>query len=196
MWNERYAEAEFAYGKEPNDFLKEKINQKANGKVLCLAEGQGRNAVYLAGLGYDVTTVDLSNVGLERTLELAKERKVNVTTLQADLGTYLISEEAWDGIVCVFGHFPASVRRHILGQAHHGLKKGGFILIEVYSVDQLKHGTGGPKEASMLYQLDELKEILGPSWDLNVFHQIEREIQEGAYHNGMSSVIQVLATKK
>ncbi|WP_416866812.1 MAG: class I SAM-dependent methyltransferase [Imperialibacter sp.] len=196
MWNERYARTEFAYGKEPNDFLKGQIAEKGSGKVLCLAEGQGRNAVYLAGLGYEVTATDLSSVGLERTKELAKERDVAVATLQIDLGEYQIGSEAWDGIVCIFGHFPPSVRAHVLSQLHGSLKSGGFLLMEVYSTDQLDYGTGGPKETSMLYTLNELKTILGPSWDFKVLQQTEREINEGEYHNGNSSVIQVYARKK
>ncbi|CAD5299045.1 MULTISPECIES: bifunctional 2-polyprenyl-6-hydroxyphenol methylase/3-demethylubiquinol 3-O-methyltransferase UbiG [unclassified Imperialibacter] len=196
MWNERYAKTEFAYGKEPNDFLKQQIAKKDSGKVLCIAEGQGRNAVFLAGLGYEVTATDLSSVGLERTKELAKEKGVAVATLQVDLGEYQIGSEAWDGIVCVFGHFPPSVRTHVLSQLHGGLKPGGFLLMEVYSADQLGYGTGGPKEISMLYTLSELETILGPSWDFKVLQQTEREINEGEYHNGKSSVIQVFGRKK
>ena len=196
MWNERYAKTEFAYGKEANDFLKETIHQKATGKVLCLAEGQGRNAVYLAGLGYEVTSVDLSEVGLQRTKELANEKGVEVATVQADLGEYKYGDSQWDGIVCIFGHFPPQVRKHVLGQLYGGLKKGGFLLMEVYSTDQLGYGTGGPKEISMLYTLNELETMLGSSWDFEVLHQTEREINEGEYHNGKSSVIQVFGRKK
>lgn len=196
MWNERYAEQKFAYGKEANDFLKAQLSDSGSAKILCLAEGQGRNAVYLAELGYQVTAVDLSSVGLDRTKELAKEKGVTVDTLQVDLGEYRLADEAWDGIVCVFGHFPPSVRTHVLSQLHGGLKPGGFLLMEVYSVDQLNYGTGGPKEASMLYQLEELKELLGTSWDFTILQQIEREVHEGTYHNGKSSVIQVFGRKK
>jgi SAM-dependent methyltransferase len=196
MWNERYAEPEFAYGKEGNDFLKQQLNKPGKGKVLCLAEGQGRNAVYLAGLGYDVTAADLSTVGLERTKELAGEKGVAVDTLHVDLGEYRLANQAWDGIVCIFGHFPPSVRTHVLKQIPAGLKPGGFLLMEVYSVDQLNYGTGGPKEASMLYQLDELRQLLGPDWEFTVLQQTEREVHEGPYHNGNSSVIQVFGRKK
>jgi 2-polyprenyl-3-methyl-5-hydroxy-6-metoxy-1,4-benzoquinol methylase len=196
MWNERYAETAFAYGKEPNDFLKQQIAQKGSGQVLCLAEGQGRNAVYLAGQGYDVTATDLSSVGLERTKELAKEKGVAVATLQVDLSEYQIGSEAWDGIVCIFGHFPPSVRTHVLSQLHGSLKSGGFLLMEVYSTNQLDYGTGGPKEISMLYTLSELETMLAPSWDFKVLQKTEREINEGEYHNGNSSVIQVYARKK
>ena len=99
MWNERYAEAGYAYGTEPNDFLVAHAAQIPPGRVLCLAEGQGRNAVWLAQQGYDVTAVDLSEVGLAKAQQLAAERGVQLTTIQADLAQFTIEPQTWDGIV-------------------------------------------------------------------------------------------------
>src|SRR6185312_10127913 len=99
MWNERYSAPAFAYGTEPNDFLRSVADRIPPGPVLCLAEGQGRNAVYLASLGHDVLAVDQSAVGLTRARELAASRGVEISTEAADLETYRIEPSKWSGIV-------------------------------------------------------------------------------------------------
>jgi SAM-dependent methyltransferase len=97
MWNERYSKPGFAYGKEPNDFLASESKKIPRGKVLCLAEGEGRNAVFLAQQGYQVTAVDQSSVGLEKTRILAMEKGVEVRTVEADLQDFEIEKDTWDG---------------------------------------------------------------------------------------------------
>lgn len=196
MWNERFSEEEFAYGKEPNDFLASISFDAAAGKVLCLAEGQGRNAVYLAGLGFDVTAVDLSDVGLRRTRELASERNVQVDTICADLSTFEIEPNSQDGIVMIFGHTPPIVRKHVHLQIISGLKPGGFFLLEGYSKNQLKNNTGGPSVAPLLYSLEELMKDFADDFEWEIAHEIEREIIEGRYHRGKSAVVQLFGRKK
>ncbi len=192
MWNERYAAAEFAYGKEPNDFLAGlDLGQGGGKEVMCLAEGQGRNAVYLAGLGFAVTAVDLSETGLARTQELAAERGVQVRTLQADLGLLELEEASLDGIVMIFGHTPPAVRQHVHRQILRGLRPGGSFVLEGYRKEQLQYRTGGPHDESLLYSLEELIQDFGVGMEWEVAHAIEREIQEGAFHNGLSAVVQV-----
>ena len=196
MWNERYAAAEFAYGKEPNDFLAGlDLGQGTGRKVMCLAEGQGRNAVYLAKLGFDVTAVDLSEVGLARTRELAAERGVIVHTLQADLGQLELEEESLDGIVMIFGHTPPEVRRHVHGQIARGLRPGGFFVLEGYRKEQLQYRTGGPQDERLLYSLEELTGDFGSSMGWNIAREMNREIHEGAFHNGLSAVVQLWGRK-
>lgn len=196
MWNDRFAEEEFAYGKEPNDFLASIQFDQPSGKVMCLAEGQGRNAVHLAGLGFEVTAVDLSDVGLKRTKELAAERQVNVQTICADLSTFEIEKESQDGIVMIFGHTPPIVRKHVHLQIIAGLKPGGFLLMEGYGKDQLKYKTGGPPVAPLLYSLAELKADFDDDFDWEIAHEIERDIIEGRYHHGRSAVVQLYGRKK
>lgn len=196
MWNDRFAEEEFAYGKEPNDFLASINFDRPLGNVMCLAEGQGRNAVYLAGLGFDVTAVDLSDVGLKRTKELAEERQVSVQTICADLSTFEIEGESQDGIVMIFGHTPPIVRKHVHLQIVAGLKPGGFLLMEGYGKNQLKYKTGGPPVAPLLYSLAELMEDFGDDFEWEIAHEIERDIIEGTYHHGRSAVVQLYGRKK
>jgi SAM-dependent methyltransferase len=192
-WNQRFAEAEFAYGEAPHISLAEQFCTPGSGRVLCLAEGQGRNAVYLAGLGYNVTALDFSEVGLQRAQELAARSGVTIHTLQADLSAYVFDPEAWDGIVSIFGHLPAPLRARVNAQLHGALKPGGWLQLVGYHPKQLEYGTGGPQELSMLYTVDGLKAELGPGWTYDVAELVERELEEGPYHRGMSAFMHILA---
>lgn len=195
FWNTRYKEPEFAYGIEPNDFLKSKIQIfKPNSKILCLAEGEGRNAIFLAEFKHDVTAVDYSIEGLNKLSILANERDLKIETICADLKDYKIELNKWDAIVCIFGHFPANLRKSIFTQVHGGLKSKGVFLMEAYDKNQLKFKTGGPQIEELLYSAEELE------FDFHEFNNISiqthiKEISEGVYHNGISSVIQVVAVK-
>lgn len=193
-WDERYAEPEFVYGKEPNEFLAGVVDRIPPGPVLCLAEGQGRNAVFLAQSGRTVTAVDRSSVGLVRAHELAKERGVTIKTVQADLAGYTIRPGAWSGIVSVFMHLPKPLRTRVYRGAAAGLAPGGVFILEAYSPRQLALGTGGPKDASVLPELHELEESLA-GLELEIARETEREVVEGKYHRGRSAVIQILARK-
>ncbi len=195
MWDEVFGQEEYVYGTEPNDFIRETIKEKSSGKVACLAEGEGRNAVYLASLGYDVTAFDSSAAGLAKCEKLAGTRGVNVTTVHADLATYNIKEDSWDGVAMVFGHFPPSVRKTVIESAVKGLRKGGFFVMEGYSKEQLQYGTGGPPVAEMLYSLEELHDDFAGRLDLKIAHKIVRLVREGGKHNGEASVIQIYGLK-
>ena len=193
-WDTRYAEPEFVYGKEPNDFLASVADRIPPGPVLCLAEGQGRNAVYLATLGHDVTAIDRSAVGLARARELAAERGVRITTLEADLAQYAIAPGAWAGIVAIFMHLPKPLRSRVYREAAAGLRPGGALVIEAYRPEQIALGTGGPKDAALLPSLAELTtEFAGLT--IEVAREAERDIAEGTYHLGRSAVVQLLARR-
>lgn len=194
MWDERYAAAGYAYGTEPNDFLKAHAAQIPPGCVLCLAEGQGRNAVWLAQQGYEVTAVDLSALGLARAQQLAAERGVSITTRQADLAAYEIEPNAWDGIVSIFCHLPVPIRRRLFGQVAAGLRPGGVFLLEAYTPKQLEFGTGGPSAVELLVPLAAVHEEL-PGLEWEIAREVEREIHEGQYHHGQSAVVQLLGQK-
>lgn len=193
-WNDRFAEAEFAYGREPNDFLRESAGAIPPGPVLCLAEGQGRNAVYLAGLGHEVEAVDLSDVGLARARELAAERGVAIRTTVADLMDFDMGRGAWSGIVSIFCHLPEPVRQAVHGRIAAALSPGGVLILEAYTPRQLAYGTGGPRERERLCHLEHLKEdFQGLVWE--TAREVDREVQEGPYHHGMGAVVQLLGRK-
>ncbi|MEN9743164.1 MAG: hypothetical protein RLZZ65_969 [Bacteroidota bacterium] len=194
FWDERYKDTAFAYGQEPNDFLKEQpIGSGLT--VLCLAEGEGRNGVYLAKLGNHVTCVDYSAVGLEKTQELAAQNGVALSCICADLAEMDLEANAWDLIVGVFAHFPSNVKKHIWPQISQALKPGGRLLMEVYDQEQLRFGTGGPKEAELLYSTEELHELLGTDFTSVQIDKVYREVKEGTYHNGASATLQITAIK-
>ena len=195
FWNERFGEPGFMYGDQPNDFLKaQSFSLKPGGRILCLAEGEGRNAVYLATQGFDVTCVDFSEFGLKKTQHLADTHRVSVYTECADLSHYDIEHDAWDGIVMIFGHFNEDLRASLYQRIRKGLKRGGTLLMEVYSKAQLSHGTGGPKSIEYLYDKQELEAIFSDFTSLSI-QEVTREINEGAYHNGMSATIQIKVFK-
>lgn len=194
-WNQRFAEVEFAYGDAPHVSVREQFGVPGSGRVLCLAEGQGRNAVHLASLGYDVTALDFSEVGLQRAQELAARTGVVIQTLQADLSTYVFEPVAWDGIISIFGHLPAPLRARVNAQLYGALNPGGWLQLVGYHPKQLEYGTGGPQEPSMLYTIEGLKAELGPGWTYHVAEVVERELEEGPYHRGMSAFVHLLARK-
>lgn len=195
FWNKRYKEAEFAYGTEPNDFLKQNaLVLKPNSKTLCLAEGEGRNAVFLASQEHDVTAIDYSEEGIKKLQQSASKNKLNIETHCIDLSNYTIEENKWDTIICIFGHFPESIRRSVFTQLYKGLKSGGVLLMEAYHKDQLNYKTGGPQALELLYSIEDLAIDLNEFKNIT-FSKVIREIKEGKYHHGESSVIQVKAFK-
>ena len=194
MWDQRYSAKEFVYGKEPNDFLVQIAEHIPKGKILCLAEGEGRNAVYLAGIGHDVYAVDFSPAGLHKTILLAKERSVKIKTFLADLADFKIEIGTWDAIVCFFCHLSPKLRQNLHRKIMLGLRRGGVFVLESYSSAQLKLKTGGPRTEELLLDLKTIKkELFG--LDFKIALEKERNVFEGKYHNGPGAVIQVYAVK-
>ncbi len=141
MWNQRYSEEGFAYGTEPNDFLKAQcFRLPKRGRILCLAEGEGRNAVFLAKQGYLVTAVDQSSVGLQKAVSLAIEHGVEITTEVADLANYDLGSEVWDGIISIAAHVPPLLRKKIHAQVANSLKANGLLLLlSIFSISSLNN---------------------------------------------------------
>jgi SAM-dependent methyltransferase len=194
-WDTRYAGDGFYYGTEPNDFLKSNAKLiSPGGEVLCLAEGEGRNAVFLAGLGFKVTAVDGSAVGLSKMEELARTKNVSVTQVVSDLDGYRIEPESWDGIVSIWCHLPVGLRKRLHRAVVNGLRPGGVVILESYHPRQLEFKTGGPPDASRMMMLNDLREEFS-GLDFVVAQEIEREIHEGKGHFGQSAVVQVIARK-
>ncbi|MBU0674904.1 MAG: class I SAM-dependent methyltransferase [Proteobacteria bacterium] len=194
MWNQRYSDPEFVYGTSPNEFLRRNASRIPMGKVLCLAEGEGRNAVYLAEQGYMVTAVDSSEVGLAKANQLADERGVTVDTEVEDLARYEITPGTWDGIVSIFCHLSPSVRVELHKKVVDGLRPGGVLLLEAYTPAQLAQGTGGPPSAELMMTLSALKdELAGLAFEVG--REIKREVLEGKLHTGMGVVVQIIAVK-
>src|SRR5687767_14700388 len=160
MWDERYSAEGYAYGTEPNEFLQANVSSIPKGQVLSLAEGEGRNAVFLAKQGYSVTAVDGSLVGLEKARRLADESGVVVDFIHADLADYDLGENRWDGIVSIFCPLPSAIRKQLYKKVEAGLKPGGVFLLEAYTPDQLQHGTGGGNSIDVMQSSETLRREL------------------------------------
>jgi SAM-dependent methyltransferase len=193
FWNERYLEDDFAYGKAANDFLQTQEFSPGS-KILCLAEGEGRNGVFLAKQGHEVTCIDYSESGIKKMQQLANENKVEIETICADLAVVKLESNAWDGIVLIFAHFPEELRKQINEQIYSALKPGGKLVLEAYHKDQINFKTGGPMTDKLLYSEDELKSDFKAFTSLKI-EKKEREVLEGQYHFGNAAVVQVIAMK-
>lgn len=194
MWDQRYAGDSYAYGVEPNDFLRLNASRLPVGNTLCLAEGEGRNAVYLAGLGHRVTAVDASAVGLDKAVQLADAKNVNIHTVHRDLNEFVVEPGRWDAIVSIFCHLPPGLRIKLHRQVVAGLRPGGMFILEAYTPAQLERGTGGPPVEAMMMDLASLKtELAGLELELGT--ELVREIHEGDYHNGAGAVVQIVAVR-
>lgn len=194
MWDERYADEEYAYGTEPNDFLKAQVEHLPKGKVLSLCEGEGRNAVFLAGQGYEVTGVDSSSVGLAKAQRLAQKTGVSITTQLVDMGDYQVERGSWDGVVSIFCHIPAGMRAELHRQIVAGLKPGGVLILEAYTPAQIALGTGGPKMPELTMTAEQLRhELEGLQFEM--IEEQERDVVEGKFHTGRGAVVQVVAHK-
>lgn len=195
-WNERYNSDEYYYGTEPNDFLKAEAHRIApGGNVLCLAEGEGRNAVYLATLGFQVTAMDGSSIGLEKLQRLAASRGVEVRTVVADLADFSIEPETYDAIISIWCHLPETLRQKVHQRSARGLKKNGLFILEAYHPRQLNYKTGGPSTADLLMTTASLREEL-KGLRFEVLRETDRDVREGKGHHGQSAVVQVVAVRE
>lgn len=195
MWDERYSVEEYAYGTKPNNFLEEHFNCIPKGQVLSLAEGEGQNAVFLAKQGYSVTAVDASLVGLNKARKLAEENGVAVEFIHADLADYDLGKNKWDGIISIFSPLPSSIRKQLHEKVEAGLKQGGVFLLEAYTPDQLKHGTGGGNSVDVMQSKESLTlELAGLKFKHLI--ELERDVVEGSYHTGIGAVVQAIASKE
>ncbi len=193
-WNDRYRVEEYVYGTEPNGFVAESADRIPVGPVLCLAEGEGRNAVFLAGLGHAVTAVDRSTAGVEKARQLARARGVRIEVVAADLAEFDLGRARWSGIVATFAHLPPELRRTVHRRVVEALAPGGILVLEAYTPGQVAYRTGGPKDPALLMSLEVLREEF-EGLDLVVARETERDVIEGFGHTGRGAVVQVLGRK-
>ena len=195
FWNERYSEDGLAYGTKPNVYLTEVVDQiSPGGNVLVIGDGEGRNGVWLAEQGFNVTSVDYSHVAIEKIKSLAESRNVNITAICADLVESDWPPGDFDAVVAIYLHFPSSVRAKMHEEMLTALKPGGKVIIEAFTKDQLKYSSGGPPVEDMLFSADILKADFTAA---NIIELCEKivHLNEGKYHVGDGAIVRLIAEK-
>jgi len=196
-WDDRYAGEEFAFGTEPNDFLREVADRLPVGRTLCIGDGEGRNGVFLAERGHDVVTVDLSPVGVDKARRLAASRGVTIDARVAELEEFDLGTAAWDCVVSIFCHLPASLRHRVLSGVPRALRPAGCLVLESYRAANIGRGVGGPQNPDMTVDLEDVLADIGDGqMDVLIGREVEREIVEGKYHEGISATTQLLARRR
>lgn len=194
MWDERYAGADYAYGTQPNTFLRKHVTW-VTGPVLSICEGEGRNAVFLAEQGHSVHCVDSSAVGLRKAQKLAHQRGVKITTEVVDLEHYLPKPQSFQTIISIFAHLPSSLRARCYPILQESLAGGGIWLMEAYAEEQLVRSTGGPRQLDMLMSISKVKADFR-TWTAHLLRHCERNVVEGQYHTGLADVVQFIGQKE
>lgn len=195
FWNERYDEDVFAYGTAPNQFLKDAIHYIPQGNILFVAEGEGRNAVFAAKKGLKVSAFDYSESGQQKALSLAQMHNVTIDYLVSDVLALPYEKESFDGLVLIFAHFPAEIRKHAHLKLLELLKPGGKIIFEAFEKEQLNYTSGGPKDIDMLFSEEEVKNEF-PAISFDSLSTEKIVLDEGLFHQGEGVVVRFIGTKK
>jgi len=199
-WDDRYKSEEFAYGEEPNNYLKEQIKKLEIGTILFPAEGEGRNAIFAAKLGWKVSAFDISEEGRNKALLLAEKNNVSIDYQIGELETLDFHTAQFNAIALIYAHFPAAIKSEIHTQLDKLLKKDGIIIFEAFSKKHLEYvakneKVGGPKDIESLFSIEEIKADF-PNYEIIELEEKEIELSEGLFHNGTGSVIRFIGRKK
>jgi SAM-dependent methyltransferase len=199
-WNDRYSKEEFAFGKQPNNYLKEQLEKLPVGKILFPAEGEGRNAVFAAKLGWTVSAFDISVEGKKKAVRLAEANQVTIDYQVGELQTLNYKPQQFDAIALIYAHFPADIKSLYHQTLGNYLRKGGIIVFEAFSKKHIDYVSknphvGGPRDIPSLFSMEELKTDFA---NYEIIELVEKEIElsEGAFHNGKGSVIRFVGRKK
>ncbi|MBX2984647.1 MAG: class I SAM-dependent methyltransferase [Bacteroidia bacterium] len=199
FWNERFAQTAYVYGEAPNEFVKSKLKGMKAGKVLFPCEGEGRNAVYAATLGWDVCAFDQSEEGKKKAELLAQRHNVKFDYKISDIENAEYPAESFDALVLVFAHFPSAVRRKFHKTLTSFVKKGGCLILEGFDKKHIANQAvnphaGGPKDVDMLFDINELKTDFEGFKFVEIAEVVDN-LNEGDYHKGKSNLVRVFAIK-
>ena len=197
FWDQNFSAPGYQYGTEPNAFLREQAFRLAPGsRVLVPGDGEGRNGVWLASQGHEVTSVDLSRVGLRKAQQLAAGKGVELSVLQADLADWAPGPASFDAVVLTYVHLPASIRASAHARLAAGLRHGGWFILEAFHPGQLAHGSGGPRDAAMLYDLVKLRaDLAATGLQESLVWEGLVTLDEGPGHQGLAHVTRYVARK-
>ncbi|MCH8557288.1 MAG: methyltransferase domain-containing protein [Balneolia bacterium] len=200
FWDERYGNEAFAYGTEPNEFLKSQLTGMEPGRILFPAEGEGRNAVYAAELGWEVSAFDISEQGRLKAEELAEKKHVEISYDVCSVQDSWYDPESFDAVVLIFAHFPAELRRSFHRKLAEYLKPGGVLILEGFTKEHLEYSknnptAGGPKNVYMLFAAKEIESDF-EGFDFKMLTEQETNLNEGLYHVGNAHVLRAVAIKR
>lgn len=195
FWNNRYSQEQTVYGAEPNVFFTEQLQLLAPGKLLLPAEGEGRNAVYAAQQGWQVTAFDFSEAGHKKAMAMAEQRGVTIRYQVTDAAQFTCEPESLDAVALIYAHFPPALRQ----QLHHNivswLKPSGTLILEAFHPNQLNYSSDGPKDKSMLYTAKMLQDDFD-LLDIKLLQELDIQLHEGAYHSGAGYATRMVAQKQ
>lgn len=194
LWNQRYKEVDYAYGKEPNAFFKNELDKLEKGKILLPGDGDGRNGIYAAKLGWEVTSIDYSEEAIKKSHSFSNKENVKIEYQNIDLSKEMFGENEYDTIAVIFVHLDEESRKIFHKNIIKALKPGGKLILQAYSEDQIKYNSGGPKDISMLYSLEEIVTDF-QEMDFIVLAKEKVVLNEGSLHKGEASIINFAATK-
>ena len=195
MWDERYSQNDFIYGKEPNQYFKEIIDKIKPGKLFMPGDGEGRNSIYAAKNNWEVTSVDYSSVAVEKAKHYSQHDNVNVEIINADLSTYEYPKNHFDAVGIIFLHLQSPQKEIIHAKIANSIKHGGSVILEVFSNNQLQHGSGGPRNKNALYTIEEIAEYY-KDFDMKELAEKTIELNESKSHSGPATVIRLYGIKK
>lgn len=199
FWNERYAKEGFLYGESPNEYLKEKLDGLPFGRAIFPADGEGRNSVYAARLGWRVDAFDQSEIGIAKAIVLADLNEVKVNYTVTDIERMVYSGVPFDLVVLIYAHFLQDDRRRLHRKLASMLRSGGHLVLEGFAKEHFKNqlhnpNVGGPRNLDMLYDLDEIKSDFS-GFDFLEAYQTDTLLSEGDAHHGEATVVRVFAIK-
>jgi SAM-dependent methyltransferase len=193
FWNQRYAENASVYGRQPNEFFKQFIDQHTPGSILLPAEGEGRNAVYAATKGWEVDAFDFSEEARKKALDYASEKKTRINYELKSIEDF-IAEKKYDAVALIYVHLPNDLRVRFHAEAYNSIKTGGFLVLEAFAKEQLEYNSGGPKDPALLYDAPAICK------DFPWLHILKCEqktyiLNEGEFHQGEAAVLRLIGQR-
>jgi SAM-dependent methyltransferase len=194
FWDERFATDTYIFGTEPNVFLaSHKALFKPGMRVLAVADGEGRNGVWLAQQGCEVLSIDVSPIAIDKARKLAQQRGVQVQFECANLMDWDWPQGSFDVVICIFIQFASPAERKVLFEGFAtALKPGGVLLLEGYGVKQLQYTSGGPGKVAHLYTLEMLRDAFA-DWQIDELREYEAVLDEGPRHSGKAALVDMIA---
>ena len=193
FWNERYADNEVVYGREPNLFFKSFIDNRKPGTLLLPAEGEGRNAVYAASKGWEVDAFDFSEQAYRKAMNWSAEKNVTINYQVKEIERFTATKK-YDAVGLIYVHLPQTIRQSFHKQVHNSIRSGGFLVLEAFAKEQLEYGSGGPKSVSLLYDAPTICQDF-PFLHTMFCGQKEIDLDEGNFHKGKAAVLQLIGQK-